>query len=917
MALITKIKTVYLEVVAALGFTPENLTSKGQPNGYAGLDAGGKVPSAQLPSYVDDVLEFANLASFPTTGTSGVIYLALDTNIIYRWSGSTYIQISSNNVLSVFGRTGAITPQEGDYSFTQLSDVNLTSPTVGQIIRNNGTAWANWTPDFLPKSGGTMTGNIAFAASQPWPTFNQNTTGNSATATALQTARAINGVAFNGTANITLTANTPQALTISGPLTGGSFNGGTATTLGIQTATGTQAGALSGADWTTFNNKQAAISLTVTGSSGAATFASNTLNVPTYTLSGLGGISASSTDTLTNKTLTDSATFLQDDADNSKKAQFQLSSIATATTRTYTLPNVDGTLVTTGDTGTVTNTMLTGSIADTKLDTISTAGKVVNSATTATDANTASAIIARDASGDFSASTATLSDQLVLTRANNAGTGPSLGQLCLNGAVGNRIDFSATGVAAPNTVTRSVGTKIVLYPNMGTGNVDYGIGVETLAIWQSVPLTTARFKWYAGTTQVASLTGTGVLTASSFVGSLNGNASTATTLTGGNADFYTNTLPANTGGTDTYMYVGRWTTTQTQEKLSLKILYNNSLLGDTRRSSEYTFFFNTSDGVDFTVGSTGNFYGWGRGFTLGEGGALDTANTRVVQVSNTQYDIYVRVLTGVASGNGAYVINTSGGSWTHSGTNYGSTTPTGNTYILNLDNILTNYMNATFDTVDAIDKITAAKLWDAANNQPAILMAGDVGSRIEFQDVGLAIPAVTTRSVGTKIVTRPTVAAAAVDFAIGATNSSQWYSVDTTSSFHTFYTGTTVSLRNGNSGTSSNGVVYEGNSALSAQNTAVTLTIAQLLRLVIQSDPATNITFTLPTGTSTDSGVIAGLETLRSFTWSIVNIATGFTITIAGNTGNAYIGNTTIAANTSATFRTQKTAANTFKTVRI
>jgi hypothetical protein len=196
-------------------------------------------------------------------------------------------------------------------------------------------------------------------------------------------------------------------------------------------------------------------------------------------------------------------------------------------------------------------------------------------------------------------------------------------------------------------------------------------------------------------------------------------------------------------------------------------------------------------------------------------------------------------------------------------------------------------------------------------------MSGDIGSRIEFQDVGLAIPAVTTRSVGTKIVTRPTVDAAAVDFAIGATNSSQWYSVDTTSSFHTFYTGTTVSLRNGNSGTSSNGVVYEGNSALSAQNTAVTLSIAQLLRLVIQSDPATNITFTLPTGTSTDSGVIAGLETLRSFTWSIVNIATGFTITIAGNTGNAYIGNTTIAANTSATFRTQKTAANTFKTVRI
>jgi hypothetical protein len=57
----------------------------------------------------------------------------------------------------------------------------------------------------------------------------------------------------------------------------------------------------------------------------------------------------------------------------------------------------------TTDTGTVTNTMLAGSIADTKLSTISTASKVSNSATTATSANTASAIVARDGSGNFSA----------------------------------------------------------------------------------------------------------------------------------------------------------------------------------------------------------------------------------------------------------------------------------------------------------------------------------------------------------------------------------------------------------------------------------------------------------------------------------------------------------------------------------
>ncbi|CAA7196803.1 autotransporter outer membrane beta-barrel domain-containing protein [Chryseobacterium potabilaquae] len=55
---------------------------------------GGKVPASQLPSYVDDVLEFADLSSFPNPGEEGKIYVALDTNRIYRWSGSAYIEVS-------------------------------------------------------------------------------------------------------------------------------------------------------------------------------------------------------------------------------------------------------------------------------------------------------------------------------------------------------------------------------------------------------------------------------------------------------------------------------------------------------------------------------------------------------------------------------------------------------------------------------------------------------------------------------------------------------------------------------------------------------------------------------------------------------------------------------------------------------
>jgi len=68
----------------------------------APLDNNGLVPSANLPSYVDDVLEFADLASFPSVGDTGVIYIAIDTNTDYRWSGSVYVAIGQTpNVIGI------------------------------------------------------------------------------------------------------------------------------------------------------------------------------------------------------------------------------------------------------------------------------------------------------------------------------------------------------------------------------------------------------------------------------------------------------------------------------------------------------------------------------------------------------------------------------------------------------------------------------------------------------------------------------------------------------------------------------------------------------------------------------------------------------------------------------------------------
>lgn len=68
----------------------------GEPNGIAPLDAQGQVPAEHLPSYVDDVLEYPTLAAFPPTGETGKIYVALDTNLQYRWSGTQYTELSKS-----------------------------------------------------------------------------------------------------------------------------------------------------------------------------------------------------------------------------------------------------------------------------------------------------------------------------------------------------------------------------------------------------------------------------------------------------------------------------------------------------------------------------------------------------------------------------------------------------------------------------------------------------------------------------------------------------------------------------------------------------------------------------------------------------------------------------------------------------
>ncbi len=97
----------------------------------------GKVPSSQLPSFVDDVLEYANLAAFPATGESGKLYVAIDTNLVYRWTGSVYAVTSSSLAL---GETST-TAYRGDRGKTAYDHSQATgNPHDTQISDISGLA---------------------------------------------------------------------------------------------------------------------------------------------------------------------------------------------------------------------------------------------------------------------------------------------------------------------------------------------------------------------------------------------------------------------------------------------------------------------------------------------------------------------------------------------------------------------------------------------------------------------------------------------------------------------------------------------------------------------------------------------------------------------------------------------------------
>lgn len=133
-------------IISALTYTPLDSAKVGVAEGVASLDANGKVPASQLPSFVDDIIEVNGIDNAPETGETGKIYVDTATNKTYRWSGTAYIEIPASDIVTASEKNGYIKinginvkvyePVQADWNETDESNPAFikNKPTIPDVI---------------------------------------------------------------------------------------------------------------------------------------------------------------------------------------------------------------------------------------------------------------------------------------------------------------------------------------------------------------------------------------------------------------------------------------------------------------------------------------------------------------------------------------------------------------------------------------------------------------------------------------------------------------------------------------------------------------------------------------------------------------------------------------------------------------
>jgi hypothetical protein len=471
-----------------------------------------------------------------TTGTVNIATVGTGANAINI--GNTNSTLTVNGNLTVNGTTTTV----NSVTIT-VDDPNIELNSVASPSDANANGGGITLRGTTNKSIVWDTTNTNWTSSEHWnlatgKVFKINNTQVLSSTVVLGITPTVNAIGFalaGGTTSKTLTVS--ETLTLTSATAGNTLNIGTGGTLGSAAFTastayepaittlaiskgGTGTGTAPTLNGVIYASATTSYASTAAGTTGQV-LVGNTSAAPTW--ANASGLSVSSATTATNLSGTTQYSIPYQTASattgylNIGSANQVLAVNATTNGYTWVSPFTNP-MTTLGDTvyggASGTATRLVGNTTTTRAF-LGQTGDGTNSAAPSWTSSTGTGNVVLATNPSLAGATLTATLQSTLTGVTTNGGG----QIYLNGATSNRIDFNANGVSAPAFTTRSTGTKIVLYPSLGASAADYAIGIENATLWQSVEQASAShaFKWYGGTTLAATLTGTGALTTTGSV----------------------------------------------------------------------------------------------------------------------------------------------------------------------------------------------------------------------------------------------------------------------------------------------------------------------------------------------------------------------------------------------------------------